>query len=152
MPRNIITEKTKVDFFEIGSERKAEKKLLSNRELLKKRSSAYLQTISKIDEVNITNTKGFTELLDQIKEEFGTPEILNNMKGIVSKCYLGEDFVVHILDITGEKIIQHFRRNESMPADFEQARSLALHICYLFVEVYQNKLVCVRDDGTAIIV
>ena len=152
MPRQLITDKVKIESFEIGSNKQFSKKLLTNRELLKRRSSAYLQSISKIDEGNITKTSGFTELMNQIKEEFGTPEILDNMKGIVSKCYLGEDFVVHILDITGEKIIQHFRRNESMSADFEQARSLALHVCYLFVEVYQDKLICVRDDGTAIIV
>lgn len=119
---------------------------------MNKRTPEYISSIKKIDEGNLTATKGFSELLNQIKEEFGTPDILDNMKGIVSKCFLGEDFVVHILDITGENIIQHFRRNESMPVDFEQARSLALHVSYLFVEVYQNKLICIRNDGTAIIV
>jgi len=35
-----------------------------------------------------------------------------------------------------------------MPMDFEKARALAMHNSYAFIEVYTDKLVLIREDGS----
>ncbi len=86
-------------------------------------------------------------LLEDIRQEFAGFSEIDFPLGIVAKCYLGNPYEVHILDLVGQ-IIQHFKLEEFMPSAFERARSLALHPAYAFVEVYSNKLRCVREDGT----
>jgi len=36
-----------------------------------------------------------------------------------------------------------------LPDDFEKARTLAKHNAYAFVEVYRDKVILIREDGTA---
>jgi hypothetical protein len=36
-----------------------------------------------------------------------------------------------------------------LPDDFEKARALAKHNAYAFVEVYRDKIILIREDGTA---
>jgi hypothetical protein len=38
---------------------------------------------------------------------------------------------------------------EPLPDEFEKARTLANHNAYAFVEVYRDKIILVREDGTA---
>ncbi len=86
-----------------------------------------------------------------VQEEFGTTDLNSLPLGIVGKCFLGDAYEVHILDLTGSHIIQHFKFLEKMPGDFEKARSLALHDSYCLIEVYKEKLVIIRNDGEAVI-
>jgi hypothetical protein len=85
-------------------------------------------------------------LIAAIQQELPEVTIDKLPIGIVSRCFLGEDYEVHTLDRTGG-IIQHYRRQQSLPASLERARSLALHSQYLFVEVYVDSLVAVRSNG-----
>jgi hypothetical protein len=85
-------------------------------------------------------------LIAAIQQELPEVTIDKQPIGIVSRCYLGEDYEVHTLDRTGG-IIQHYRRNQSLPPLLERARSLASHSEYLFVEVYVDSLVAVRSNG-----
>lgn len=86
--------------------------------------------------------------MEAVHEEFGTAELASLPLGIVAKCFLGENYEVHILDLTGSHIIKHFRSTETMPTDFEKARGLAQHKAYYFIEVYTDKLILVRADGS----
>lgn len=87
--------------------------------------------------------------MQAVQEEFGTAELASLPIGIVSKCFLGEPFEVHILDLSGSQVVKHFKTLETMPSDFERARNLALHNSYCFIEVYSDKIVIIREDGSA---
>ena len=122
---------------------------ISDRELLKRRSARYMGLISGLDAKTLTDTKGMADLMNAIKEEFGTADIANLPLGILAKCFLGHPHEVHTLDLSGNLIIKHYKISEPLPEDFEKARILAKHNAYVFVEIYRDKIILIREDGTA---
>lgn len=122
---------------------------ISDREVLKKRSKKYLDLIAGLDSKTLSHTKGINELIKAIQEEFGTAELPNLPIGIVAKCFLGHPYEVHTLDLSGSQIIKHYKASETMEADFEKARTVAQHNAYAMVEVYKDKIILIREDGTA---
>ena len=120
-----------------------------DRDILKKRSKKYLDLIAGLDAKTLTNTKGMDELMKAIQEEFGTAEIAGLPLGIVAKCFLGHPYEVHTLDLSGSQIIKHYKTTETMEADFEKARTVAKHNAYVLIEVYKDKMILIREDGTA---
>lgn len=124
-------------------------KVLSDREILKKRSEGYLKLIKGLDAELLAETRGKEELMAKIYDEFGTAELANLPLGILAKCYLGHPHEVHTLDLSGGQIIQHYKIGEPLPDHFEKARTLAKHNAYAFVEVFKDKLILIRKDGTA---
>ncbi|PWB23618.1 hypothetical protein [Flavobacterium sp. HTF] len=122
---------------------------ISDRDILKKRSKKYLDLISGLDAKTLTDTKGMNELIKAIQEEFGTAELSSLPLGILSKCFLGHPYEVHTLDLSGSQIIRHYKTAETMEADFEKARSLAKHNAYAMVEIYKDKIILIREDGSA---
>ncbi|WP_336833566.1 hypothetical protein [Sphingobacterium siyangense] len=122
---------------------------ISDRELLKRRSARYMELISGLDAKTLTDTKGMADLMNAIKEEFGTADIANLPLGILAKCFLGHPHEVHTLDLSGTLIIKHYKISEPLPEDFEKARILAKHNAYVFVEIYRDKIILIREDGTA---
>lgn len=122
---------------------------ISDRDILKKRSKKYLDLISGLDAKTLTDTKGMNELIKSIQEEFGTADISSLPLGILSKCFLGHPYEVHTLDLSGSQIIRHYKSTETMEADFEKARSAAIHNAYAMVEIYKDKIILIREDGTA---
>ena len=135
---------------EASSNNLMQKGFRSDRDILKKRSAKYLELFSSLDTKSLSDVQGWKQLMEAVYEEFGTAELENLPLGIVSKCFLGESYEVHILDLSGSQIIAHFKAGEAMPNDFEKARTLAMHNAYAFVEVYSDKLVLVRADGSAV--
>lgn len=139
----------------ISTDFKTEKKpstltgFISDRDILKKRSVKYMDQINGLDAKTLIDTKGMQEMMNAVQEEFGTADIANLPLGILAKCYLGHPHEVHTLDLVGNQIIKHYKINETLPADFEKARVVAKHQVYAFVEVYRDKLILIRKDGTA---
>ncbi len=121
----------------------------SDRDVLKNRSKKYLDLIAGLDTQSMTDTKGMEELIKAIQEEFGTADITSLPMGIVSKCFLGHPYEVHTLDLSAGQIINHYRTNETMELDFEKARTVAKHNAYAMVEVYKDKIILIREDGSA---
>ncbi|MCD0467789.1 hypothetical protein [Flavobacterium sp. ENC] len=122
---------------------------ISDRDILKKRSKKYLDLIAGLDSKTLTDTKGMEELMKAIQEEFGTAELASLPLGIVSKCFLGHPYEVHTLDLSGSQIIKHYKTTESMETEFEKARGVARHNAYAMVEIYKDKIILIREDGTA---
>jgi len=121
----------------------------SDRDVLKKRSKKYLDLIAGLDATTLTHTKGMEELMQAIQEELGTAALAGLPLGIVAKCFLGHPYEVHTLDLSGSQIIRHYKTNETMEAGFEKARAIARHNAYALVEVYTDKMILIRDDGSA---
>lgn len=134
---------------DINKESRLTTGFISDREVLKKRSKKYLDLIAGLDSKTLSHTKGINELITAIQEEFGTAELPNLPIGIVAKCFLGHPYEVHTLDLSGSQIIKHYKASETMKADFEKARTVALHNAYAMVEVYKDKIILIREDGTA---
>ncbi len=135
--------------FDTGKKKTVTTGFISDRDILKKRSKIYLDLIAGLDANTLTDTKGMDELMKAIQEEFGTAELTSLPLGIVSKCFLGHPYEVHTLDLSGSQIIKHYKTNETMEADFEKARTVAKHNAYAMVEVYKDKIILIRKDGTA---
>lgn len=122
---------------------------VNDRDILKKRSKKYLDLIAGLDAKTLTDTKGMGALIKAIQEEFGIAELSSLPLGIVAKCFLEHPHEVHTLDLSGSQIIKHYKIGEALPDDFEKARTLAKHNAYAFVEVYRDKIILIREDGTA---
>lgn len=105
--------------------------------------------IAGLDTKTLAGTKGMEELMNAVQEEFGTADIAGLPLGVVAKCFLGHPHEVHTLDLSGSQIIKHYKIGETLPDDFEKARTLAKHNAYALVEVYRDKVVLIREDGTA---
>ena len=116
----------------------------SQKVLLGRRARGYLSAISGLD-VHGAGRVDVADVHAAILEAF--PPGAAVPLGLVTKCYLGPPFVVHILDLAGY-IVQHYRLGETLPPPFESARTLALHPDYVAVEVYEDRLVTIRADGT----
>lgn len=134
---------------DINKESRLTTGFISDREILKKRSKKYLDLIAGLDSKTLSDTKGMNELMKAIQEEFGTAELTSLPLGIVSKCFLGHPYEVHTLDLSGSQIIKHYKASETMEAEFEKARTVAQHNAYAMVEIYKDKIILIREDGTA---
>lgn len=124
-------------------------KTFTDRDILKKRSQQYMNLIKGIDTELLTETQGREVLMEKIQDEFGTAELANLPLGILAKCFLGHPHEVHTLDLSANQIVKHYKIKESLPDHFEKARTLARHNAYAFVEVFKDKLILIREDGTA---
>lgn len=119
-----------------------------SRLLAKKRSPVYVDAMSKLDAGDTSQAfRQAEELICKIQEELPEIEMYDRPLGIVAKCYLGDPFEVHTLDVE-HAIIQHYKRHQPLPGNLEQARALANHEAYAFVEVYATALRAVKADGT----
>ncbi|WP_295789917.1 hypothetical protein [uncultured Veillonella sp.] len=121
--------------------------------LRQKRSEAYVALLGKLDagQQQISQTY-VEEVVAAIQHEF--PELTLDVFpiGLVAKCYLGEPYEVHTLDLQSGGIIHHYKRGEPMPGVLERARGLAMRSEYEFIEVYNETLRPVRSDGTVTVI
>ncbi|HUG83235.1 MAG TPA: hypothetical protein VMM13_01655 [Euzebya sp.] len=115
---------------------------------LRHRTPAYMAAIQRLDSGQITDTAALTQLIAEIKAELGELGMPSLPAGMVAECFLGPPYRVHTLDLVGE-IVTHYEAGKAMPHPFERARSLALHPAYVLVEVHDDHMVAIRDDGTA---
>jgi len=68
--------------------------------------------------------------------------------GLFSRCYLGDPYCDHRMDLSGS-IIEHYTFNQEPPAPYNQARGLASNMAYAYIEIYSDgEVIPVRDDGT----
>jgi hypothetical protein len=112
------------------------------------RSRRYLDAIGRLDAAAGTTAAEMAEVVDQIHRDFADRWAALPL-GLVSRCHLGEPFEVHTLLPDGG-ILDHYRRGEPLPGPLEAARAHSLSGLYLAVEVYANRLVCTRTDGTTV--
>lgn len=114
---------------------------------LKKRSVDYIRFISKIENLEGHSVNGYKELIDKISVEIGPLGLPTSPIGILAKCFLGAPFDVHILGLSGDIIINHYKVSEQLPPDYAKARILAIHNQYSIVEVYNDKFVLIDIEG-----
>lgn len=150
MPRQILHTKASIDI-DLNKNLNTSLKsgaVTSDRVMLQKRTGKYVQALTSLDLATATATHGFAELVEKIKDEFGALGITEYPMGIVSRCYLGHPYEVHVLDLSGTQIINHYKIGEPLPAFLEKARNLALNNSYAMIEVYANKMILIKADGT----
>ncbi|WP_188135101.1 hypothetical protein [Lentzea indica] len=127
-----------------GSTARAGTKVLAER-----RSARYLRSLQGLDASGKVGTVDVSELVDAVHREFADKFCATPL-GIVSRCYLGAPYEVHTLAMDGS-IISHYRTGEPLPHGMDRARSLAESDHYLAIEVYPDRLVCVRPDGSTVL-
>ena len=127
-------------------------KMKLDRLLRKPRSNAYMNAIKRLDAGGHTRNSQLTkEIIDAIRQEFPELELGGVMLGIVSKCYLGDNYEVHTLDIGGD-IIEHFRQGQTLNGGMEKARGIAIRGGYEFIEVYVDCCRAVSSTGSVSVV
>lgn len=111
-----------------------------------RRSKGLVNTLSKLDTqgCQLDQTK-VEEIISELKAELSKGE-MDMLLGIVAKCYLGDDYEVHLLD-TQFNILRHYKRNEKLPLEVEKVRSLAMHEDYAYVEIYSDRYYAVKHTG-----
>jgi|SRR5665647_62468 len=150
MPRQILNTKASINIDlnkNIDTQLKSGA-ITSDRVLLQKRSKKYIQALTSLDLGTMTATKGLSELIEKMKTEFGELGITEYPLGVVSKCFLGHPYEVHVLDLSATQIVNHYKIGEPLPAFLEKARNLALNNSYSMIEVYKNKMILIKADGT----
>ncbi len=120
--------------------------------LAQRRSKAYMEAMGRLDAgTHHADRNRAEEIIQAVAAEFPELTIPQRPQGIVSRCYLGLPYVVHICDFAGN-IIQHCEGYRALPVAFEGARALALHPAYAFVEVYESEFRAVSAEGEISIV
>jgi hypothetical protein len=66
---------------------------------------------------------------------------------LIARCWLDDRFDVHTLGQDGQ-LLEHHARDEALPPELERARAAVLSGDYAAVEIYHDRLVLVRGDGT----
>lgn len=123
-----------------------------NKRLRQKRSSAYIDAVTKLDAGGVTCSKAKIEELKQaIHKEFPDVPPFQYPIGIISKCYLGDPYEVHTLDITLD-IVEHFKVGQALPAQMDRGRGIALHPSYEFIEIYNDMLRAVNRNGDVAVI
>ena len=120
----------------------------SQRVLTEPRSARFLNAVNRLDASGNLAPVEIQKLVDEIHREF-TEKYCSTPIGILSRCYLGPPFEVHTLALDGS-IIEHYRAGQEVPGGLERARPLALAAAYLAIEVYTDRTVCVRHDGSVV--
>lgn len=127
-------------------------KMKLDRLLRKPRSKEYMVAMQRLDAGgHVCNHHKANEIIDAIRKEFPEVEIEGILLGIVSKCYLGGQYEVHTIDMTGE-IIEHYQKGQVLPGGMEKARNLALRGGYEFIEVYIDCCRCIGAGGNVAVV
>jgi hypothetical protein len=111
-----------------------------------RRSLRFVDALRRLDP-GTGRTVEVDELVETLRSEF--PLGCTVPIGYLARCYLGDPFEVHTLDLAG-RIVEHARVGEPLPVLFAPARRLALHPAYLAIEVYPDRLLCIREDGAAV--
>jgi hypothetical protein len=120
--------------------------------LREKRSTKYVQAMTRLDAgTHHADRTALESLVEAIANEFPELGIEQLPIGIVSQCYLGAPYEVHICDLKGG-IIEHFETFRSMPPLFERGRTLSLHPSYVFIEIYPDTLRAVSLDGSVSVI
>lgn len=126
-------------------------KMRIDRALRKPRSEAYLRAMHQLDAGgHVTNAAKVKDIVNQIAAELPEVKLEGFLIGIISRCYLGDPYEVHTLDLSGT-IITHYKRGETLPNGMEKARSLAM-MDYAFIEVYTDRCCAVSEDGSVAVV
>lgn len=158
MPRPIFAENS-------GQEHKLEVKLKKTvntkfnldkydleKRLRNKRSNEYMEAVKKLDIGGCEQCKKqFDNCVEAIRNEFKDIPQNNLLIGLIAKCYLGDQYDVHTIDMSGS-ILVHYKTFESMPVLIERARSIALHGGYQYIEVYTDLLCAIKSDGSVSII
>ena len=121
----------------------------------KKRSKTYMDTLKELKAFDKDTAQVIKEKIDKIKlvlqDELPDINIDDLLLGIVSKCYLGEPYEVHSLNLSGG-IVEHYKKGETMPNGLEKARNLAQNKAYEFIEVYKNSLHAIDSSGNVSVI
>lgn len=121
----------------------------------KKRSKTYMDTLKELKAFDKDTAQVIKEKIDKIKlilqDELPDINIDDLLLGIVSKCYLGEPYEVHSLNLSGG-IVEHYKKGEIMPNGLEKARNLAQNKAYEFIEVYKNSLHAIDSSGNVSVI
>ncbi|TWT27744.1 hypothetical protein [Planomicrobium sp. CPCC 101110] len=126
--------------------------LALDKRLRQKRSKEYINGITKLDAGGvICSHSDIEELKQTIQNEFPDLSPSQYLIGIISKCYLGKPYVVHTLDLNLD-IVKHYEKGESLPASMDRGKGLALHPRYEFIEVYNDSLRAVSENGDVAVI
>jgi hypothetical protein len=120
----------------------------SRRVLTEPRSNRYLRAVARLDAGGQLGSVEIQKLVEDIHREF-RDRYASIPVGIIGKCYLGDPFEVHTLAVDNS-IIEHYRVGQALPHGLDRARTLANSEAYLAIEVYTDRMVCVRADGSVV--
>lgn len=130
-----------------------QEKMLFHRALKKKRSMNYMNQLQVLDSGgHLLDPAALEQLLQEIQVNLGTLDFSFGVPiGIISKCYLGDPYEVHSLDVENS-VIEHYVQGQPLPGVLENYRGMAMKGSYEFVEVYTTCICAVRPNGNVTLI
>lgn len=123
-----------------------------DKRLRQKRSVSYINSVTKLDAGGVVCSHAkIDELKQAIQNEFPDLNPYQYPIGIIARCYLGNPYEVHTLDIKLD-IVEHFKKGDSLPLLMDRGKGLALHPGYEFIEVYNDTLRAVTKNGDVAVI
>lgn len=149
MPRDVIRPgTTDIGLNTTRRESSSQSRHASTKVLTTPRSRAYLEAMRKLDAQTTLTAAELEGIISTIHREFDEKWAARPI-GLMAHCYLGHPFETHALAMDG-RIVEHYKPSDNMPMEYERAKLHAKGETYAFIEVYLNKLICVREDGTTV--
>ena len=116
------------------------------------RTKTYVDALIRLDaSTHHQDRVALDQTIAEIAAEFPELTIEQRPIGILSRCYLGAPYEVHICDLAGS-IVEHFETFRPLPPAYERARELAKHARYAFVEIYADCVCAVSADGSVAVI
>ena len=148
MPKPILGRQDQAPLLGLGRATTARSTTGGSRVLTTPRSTRYVAALRGLDSSATMTAVELAEIIDAIHREFAEKWSAVPL-GFVGHCYLGPPYEAHTLTVDGQ-IVEHYQRGQALPGRLEEARSLARTEHYLSIEVYSDRLVCVRADGSVV--
>lgn len=64
---------------------------------------------------------------------------------VIARCHMGDSFDIHLIGFCNGFHISHIKKEEILPHLLQNARVLAKNYNYKFVEVYEDKMLLIRQ-------
>ncbi len=113
------------------------------------RSEDLVKAVQSLD--TTTDPQMLQAIMQWINEEYESRQV-GRLVGLFGRCYLGDPYIDHRFDMSGNMILEHFERSQEPPPAFQPARPFARSDAYVYIEVYDDgTVVPIRADGRPVL-
>ncbi len=109
------------------------------------RSINYINWIRDLDLLCPTEIRGDDNHNHIFCSEIGKYEHGTFPKFVIARCHKGDPYDIHLIGFGNRFLLSHIRKGDVLPHLLQNARILAKNYNYKFVELYEDKMLLIRQ-------